>query len=59
MSRSLSSDYVEMQTNGCQTEFNDLKLQKNYANSIQIDNTDTSNKSQALKQVKIFTLYQS
>ena len=44
MSRSLSSDYVEMQTNGCQTEFNDLKLQKNYANSIQIDNTDTSNK---------------
>ena len=44
MSRSLSSDYVEMQTNGCQTEFNDLKLQKNYANSIQIEHTDTSNK---------------
>ena len=56
MSRSLSSDYVEMQTNGCQTEFNDLKLQKNYANSIQIDNTDTSNKVPSVEASENFSV---
>ena len=46
MSRSLSSDYVEMQTNGCQTDFNenDPQIQINSSNSIDIVNSDTSNK---------------
>ena len=46
MSRSLSSDCVEMQTNGCQTDFNenDPQIQINSSNSIDIVNSDTSNK---------------
>ena len=44
MSRSLSSEYVEMQSNGCQTELNEIVPQLNSPNSIEIDNTEDSKK---------------
>ena len=53
MSRSLSSEYVEMQSNGCQTELNEIVPQLNSPNSIEIDNTKDSKRSRTEMHVKI------